>query len=69
MATLLLLKDGAHFKEPDTFSPERWLRDPTGKNSPQKDMNPFAYLPFGFGVRACVGRRFAEMEIQVLIAR
>lgn len=69
MATLLLMTNEEHFKDANKFSPERWLRDATGKNSNTKDMNAFAYLPFGFGTRSCVGRRFAEMEIMVLITR
>ncbi|XP_071105203.1 1,25-dihydroxyvitamin D(3) 24-hydroxylase, mitochondrial-like [Haliotis cracherodii] len=53
-----------HYEDPDTFRPERWLRA-TRTVSPQ----PFSWLPFGFGPRMCVGRRVAELEMQLLISQ
>jgi cytochrome P450 len=58
------------FKQTKTFLPERWLKDNKDPQCPRaKDVHPFTYLPFGFGSRMCIGRRFAELEIEVLTAR
>ncbi|XP_042879581.1 probable cytochrome P450 49a1 [Penaeus japonicus] len=52
------------FPKATQFLPERWLRD-----SSSNAIHPYASLPFGAGVRNCVGRRFAEQEIHILLAR
>ncbi|XP_029988168.1 cytochrome P450 27C1-like [Sphaeramia orbicularis] len=51
------------FPDPFTFKPERWLRD--NHDRP----NPFGSIPFGFGVRGCVGRRIAELEMFMVLFR
>ncbi|XP_066591364.1 probable cytochrome P450 49a1 [Prorops nasuta] len=52
-----------YFPKSGEFLPERWLCD---HNAPR---HAFASLPFGYGRRMCLGRRFAELEIAIVIAR
>jgi cytochrome P450 len=54
--------DARWFPEPKAFRPERWL-DPAIKNLPT-----YAYFPFGGGERMCIGKSFALMEAQLLLA-
>ena len=52
------------FNEPESFKPERWLR-----NNSMELAHGFASLPFGFGPRMCPGRRISEYELYVLVSR
>jgi cytochrome P450 len=47
---------------PDAFRPERFL---PGSKEPQAKG---AYLPFGIGERACIGKQFAMAELKILLA-
>jgi cytochrome P450 family 12 len=70
LATHVMGVQDKYFERSSEFIPERWLKDNTDSSCPHsKDSHPFAYLPFGFGPRMCVGRRFAELEIEVLTIR
>ncbi|KAJ8012347.1 hypothetical protein DPEC_G00041760 [Dallia pectoralis] len=55
------------FQRPQAFLPERWLRE--GRGEAKKIQHPFGSVPFGFGVRACLGRRVAELEMYLLLSR
>lgn len=61
-----LLRDDAFFPQAERFLPERWLRDDQNK---KEKMDPFSYLPFGIGPRICVGKRLAEMEMEMIILK
>ncbi|KAM9799010.1 1,25-dihydroxyvitamin D(3) 24-hydroxylase, mitochondrial [Syngnathus typhle] len=49
-----------YFKEGKRFKPERWLRE-------NSSINPFANVPFGIGKRMCIGRRLAELQLQLAL--
>ncbi|EDO40321.1 predicted protein [Nematostella vectensis] len=65
--TSVISRDKDNFDEPLVFRPERWLRDDTGQK--RETFNALASLPFGFGKRMCVGRRIAELELRILLAK
>ena len=70
MATNIIPLQEKFFERSKEFIPERWLKDNEDLKCPNvKDSHPFAFLPFGFGPRMCIGRRFAELEIEVLVIR
>ncbi|GFO13639.1 cytochrome p450 302a1, mitochondrial-like [Plakobranchus ocellatus] len=56
------------FSEAAKFLPERWIRSEVDRKLPQ-GISPFACLPFGYGPRNCIGRRFAEQEIYLAIIK
>ena len=47
------------YPDPDEFRPERFL---------ERRYSPFEYLPFGGGVRRCIGMAFAQFEMKLVIS-
>jgi cytochrome P450 family 135 len=47
------------YPNPDRFEPERFLESPPGT---------YTWIPFGGGVRRCIGGSFAHFEMQVVLA-
>lgn len=60
-------RDPEYFPDPDSFCPERWIRN--SKSKLQSVLQPHAFIPFGVGVRSCIGRRVAELQMQLLLSR
>lgn len=58
-------RDPKSFKDPEAFLPDRWLRE----NRSESQVDSWACLPFGLGPRSCIGRRVAEVQMQLLLAR
>ncbi|XP_052214459.1 cytochrome P450 3A19-like [Dreissena polymorpha] len=50
-----------YWNDPFTFNPERIA--PENKDK----INEYAYLPFGFGPRNCVGMRLAQLEVKMTV--
>jgi len=46
---------------PDSFDPDRWLRD-------RRPADRYQFLAFGGGPRACIGMGFAMMEAAIMLA-
>ena len=47
------------YEDPQSFRPERFL---------DKKPDPYAWIPFGGGIRRCVGMAFAIYEMKAVIA-
>ena len=66
-------RQSEYFTDPLAFIPERWLKSSASTSgcphSSGQKRSPFVLLPFGYGPRMCIGRRFAEMEVYVLLAK
>ncbi|GLV43367.1 Cytochrome P450 301a1 [Carabus blaptoides fortunei] len=67
-ANLVLSFQDKYFMRAKEFIPERWMKDEKEQYT-SKDANPFVSLPFGFGPRSCVGRRLAQMELEIILAK
>ena len=66
MQNIVTTRNPEIFQEPDTFNPDRWLREDGERYA---KICAFAAQPFGFGPRSCLGQRFAEMEMHVCVAK
>jgi cytochrome P450 family 135 len=51
------------YEAPEEFRPERFLDNPGGG-----DINPYAWIPFGGGIRRCIGASFATLEMKLILA-
>lgn len=56
------LKEG-NYEDAAVFTPERWLKDDA------KEYHAFASIPFGSGVRKCLGQNIAETMLSMLTTK
>ena len=54
-------QDSQLYPEPERFDPDRF--------SPERVAKPFSYVPFGGGLRECLGKEFARLEIKLFAAK
>merc|ERR1719273_1568547 len=52
--------DESVFANPNQFIPERWIEN-------KNEIPKFANRQFSHGPRMCVGKRFADLELQIAI--
>jgi cytochrome P450 len=57
-----LHRDAQLYPDPDRFDPDRWLPERAG------DQPPVSYMPFGAGIRSCLGERFAQIEMLTVLS-
>ncbi|KAM9816887.1 cytochrome P450 27C1 [Neosynchiropus ocellatus] len=56
--------DEENFPDATEFQPERWVRkDATDR------VDNFGSIPFGYGIRSCIGKRIAELEMHLGLTR
>jgi cytochrome P450 len=55
-------RDPRWYDDPEAFRPDRWTPEM------EADLPEYAYFPFGGGPRVCIGKRFALMEAQLVLA-
>ncbi|WP_206792591.1 cytochrome P450 [Amycolatopsis sp. MtRt-6] len=59
---LALHTDPRYWDHPDVFDPDRWSTDRV------KSLPPGVFIPFGNGIRQCVGHLFARAEVVIGLA-
>ena len=62
------IKQNEIFEDSHLFKPERWMKMESKQCPIKAKPNPFAVMPFGHGIRGCMGRRLAENELYCLFA-
>ena len=62
IAPYVLHRHEMYWREPDMFDPNRFL------GPAKNEIDRYAYLPFGAGIRTCIGSAFALQEATLILA-
>lgn len=62
MAPWIMHRNPEWFPDPERFEPRRWL------DNPMPPIPRYAYMPFGGGIRRCLGSSLALVEITTVLA-
>jgi cytochrome P450 len=65
----MIHRDERYFPEPEKFNPDRFstvYRD-NDENKSKHYSDPLFYIPFSWGRRNCIGQRFAQQEMLIIL--
>jgi cytochrome P450 len=62
IAPYVLHRHKRYWRDPDVFDPNRFL------GQAKNEIDRFAYIPFGAGIRTCIGSAFALQEATLILA-
>lgn len=68
ISVYLLHHHPKYWKDPETFSPERWIFESDQEKEKFMSDIRFAFIPFSAGGRNCIGQRFATIEAKLILA-
>uniref|UniRef100_T1J572 Cytochrome P450 n=1 Tax=Strigamia maritima TaxID=126957 RepID=T1J572_STRMM len=63
ISPFLMNRDPQVFPDPETMDPTRFFPENTAGRS------PFAYIPFSAGPRNCIGQKFAQLKMKMVVSR
>jgi cytochrome P450 len=61
ISSLVSHRDPDVFKDPETFSPDRW------NYLKESELSPGNFFPFNMGKRMCIGKYFSKIEAHILL--
>lgn len=61
-------RDGSIWRDPDEFCPARFLPS-SGANTTTTSTTSLGYMPFGDGVRCCIGEKYAMQECVIMLVK